>query len=157
MYNSYLEIDFTKIKDACEKVQRQIGPKQQMLPVLKANAYGIGALKMAEFLVQTIGVRALATWKSGSTVVGGPVAGGGTASDLRFSDQMTVNLRVFANLGQLTRVPVLRNAQARISVNNLFNDTQEVRDNSGTVPLRYQAGYLNPQGRYVELSIQKQF
>jgi len=60
MYNSYLEIDFTKIKDACEKVQRQIGPKQQMLPVLKANAYGIGALKMAEFLVQTIGVRALA-------------------------------------------------------------------------------------------------
>lgn len=104
-----------------------------------------------------IGTRVLATWKSGSTVIGGPVAGGGTASDLHFSDQMTVNLRVFANLGQLTRVPALRNSQARISVNNLFNDIQEVRDNSGLVPLRYQAGYLNPQGRYVEISFQKQF
>lgn len=60
MYNSYLEIDFSKIKDACEKVQKRIGPKQQMLPVLKADAYGIGALEMAEFLVQTIGVRAVA-------------------------------------------------------------------------------------------------
>ena len=59
-YNSYLEIDFSKIKDACEKVQKQIGPKQQMLPVLKANAYGIGALEMAAFLVQTIGVKAVA-------------------------------------------------------------------------------------------------
>ena len=104
-----------------------------------------------------IGTRVLATWMSGSTVIGGPVAGGGTASDLHFSDQMTVNLRVFANLGQLTRVPALRNSQARISVNNLFNDIQEVRDNSGLVPLRYQAGYLNPQGRYVEISFQKQF
>jgi len=88
---------------------------------------------------------------------GGPVAGGGTASDLRFSDQMTVNLRVFANLGQLTRVPALRNAQVRLAVNNLFNDIQEVRDSSGAVPLRYQAGYLNPQGRYLGISFQKQF
>ena len=60
MYNSYLEVDFTKIKDAYLKTKAAIGPRQDILPVLKANAYGIGALKMAEFLVQTLGTQILA-------------------------------------------------------------------------------------------------
>jgi len=60
VYNSYLEVDFTKIKDACLKVKTAIGSKQDILPVLKANAYGIGSLTMANFLVQTMDVKALA-------------------------------------------------------------------------------------------------
>lgn len=60
VYNSYLEVDFSKIRDAYQKVKAAIGPKQEIMPVLKANAYGIGALTMADFLVQTMGAKSLA-------------------------------------------------------------------------------------------------
>ncbi len=108
-----------------------------------------------------IGVRANGTWRSGSTVVGGPIAGGGTASDLTFSNRMSVNLRFFVDLGQrealVRRTPFFRNARVRLAVDNLFNDRQTVRDTNGIVPLRYQQGFLDPAGRFIELSFQKRF
>ena len=104
-----------------------------------------------------IGFRLNGTWRQGSTVVGGPVAGGGTASDLVFSDRMSINLRAFADLSRVFDGPVFRNTRVRLAVDNIFNDRQSVRDGSGLVPLRYQQGYADPQGRYVELSIQKRF
>lgn len=104
-----------------------------------------------------IGFRLNGTWREGSTVVGGPVAGGGTASDLVFSDRMSINLRAFADLSRVFDGPVFQNTRLRLAVDNIFNDRQTVRDETGVVPLRYQQGYLDPQGRYVELSIQKRF
>lgn len=108
-----------------------------------------------------IGVRLNGTWRQGSTVVGGPIAGGGTASDLIFSDRMSINLRGFVDLNQrealIREMPFLRNARLRLSVDNIFNDRQSVRDDSGFVPLRYQQGFIEPQGRYVELAFQKRF
>lgn len=104
-----------------------------------------------------IGFRLNGTWRQGSTVIGGPIAGGGTAGDLVFSDRMTVNLRAFADLSKLSDSPVFRNTRLRLAVDNIFNDRQTVRDDSGLIPLRYQQGYLDPQGRYIELSIQKRF
>jgi len=107
------------------------------------------------------GVRGNGSWQSGTTVVGGPVAGGGTASDLRFSPLFTVNLRAFVNLDQQTSlvqaVPFLRGSRIRLSVDNLFNDRLNVRDDGGLVPLRYQPGLIDPLGRRVELSFRKQF
>ena len=108
-----------------------------------------------------IGVRLNGTWRQGSTVVGGPTAGGGTASDLIFSDRMSINLRGFVDLTQqeslVRAVPFLRNARLRLSIDNIFNDRQSVRDDGGLVPLRYQQGFIEPQGRYVELALQKRF
>ncbi len=104
-----------------------------------------------------IGFRLNGTWRQGSTVVGGPVTGGGTASDLVFSDRMNINLRAFADLSRVFDGPVFRNTRLRLAVDNIFNDRQSVRDDSGFVPLRYQQGFIDPQGRYVELSIQKRF
>lgn len=104
-----------------------------------------------------IGFRLNGTWRQGSTVIGGPVAGGGTASDLSFSDRMTVNLRAFADVSRISDNPLFRNMRVRLAVDNIFNDRQTVRDDSGVIPLRYQQGYLDPQGRYIELSIQKRF
>lgn len=104
-----------------------------------------------------VGFRLNGTWRQGSTVVGGPVAGGGTASDLIFSDRMTVNLRAFADMTRISDSPLFRNMRLRLAVDNIFNDRQTVRDETGVIPLRYQQGYLEPQGRYIELSIQKRF
>ncbi|HEY9091046.1 TonB-dependent receptor [Parasphingorhabdus sp.] len=89
------------------------------------------------------------------------VNGGLTGSDLRFSDLTTLNLRVFMNLddrGDLTeKITFLKGGRLSFRIDNIFNDIQDVRDNSGIVPLRYQTGLIDPIGRYVELSFRKRF
>lgn len=59
MYNSYLEVNFGKMKESYRKVQSAAG-QRGVIPVLKANAYGIGLLPMADFLVNTMGADVLA-------------------------------------------------------------------------------------------------
>ncbi|ASK86835.1 hypothetical protein [Sphingorhabdus sp. SMR4y] len=89
------------------------------------------------------------------------VDGGLTGSDLRFSDLTTLNLRMFINLddrGNLTeKIPFLKGSRIAFKIDNIFNDIQTVRDDSGLIPLSYQQGYLDPVGRYVEIDFRKQF
>ncbi|GAB5487908.1 MAG: TonB-dependent receptor plug domain-containing protein [Parasphingorhabdus sp.] len=89
------------------------------------------------------------------------VIGGLTGSDLQFSDLTTLNLRVFVNLdnrGNLTeRFKFLKGSRIALRFDNIFNDIQDVRDNSGLVPLRYQTGFLDPAGRYIEIDFRKRF
>ncbi len=59
MYNSYLEVNFGKMKESFRKVQAAAG-KRGVIPVLKANAYGIGLIPMADFLVNTMGAEVMA-------------------------------------------------------------------------------------------------
>ena len=59
MYNSYLEVNFGKMKDQYKKVQAAAG-RRGVIPLLKANAYGIGLEPMADFLVNTMGADVLA-------------------------------------------------------------------------------------------------
>jgi len=89
------------------------------------------------------------------------VNGGLTGSDLRFSDLTTLNLRMFINLddrGNLTeKIPFLKGSRIAFKVDNIFNDIQTVRDDSGLIPQSYQQGYLDPVGRYVEIDFRKRF
>ncbi|SIO12183.1 TonB-dependent Receptor Plug Domain [Parasphingorhabdus marina DSM 22363] len=89
------------------------------------------------------------------------VDGGLTGSDLRFSDLTTLNLRMFVNLndrGNLTeKVKFLQNSRIALRIDNLFDDIQTVRDASGVVPLSYQPGFVDPVGRYFEISFRKRF
>ena len=89
------------------------------------------------------------------------VNGGLTGSNLRFSDLTTVNLRMFINLddrGNLTeKVPFLKNSRIALKMDNIFNDIQTVRDDSGLIPLSYQSGYMDPVGRYIEIDFRKRF
>ncbi|MEH6757483.1 MAG: TonB-dependent receptor [Parasphingorhabdus sp.] len=89
------------------------------------------------------------------------VNGGLTSSDLRFSDLTTLNLRMFVNLddrGNLTeKYKFLKGSAISLRIDNVFNDIQDVRDSNGLVPLSYQTGYVDPVGRYVELSFRKRF
>ena len=102
-----------------------------------------------------IGARVSVNWQSATRV------DTGTASSLHFSDLTTVNLRIFSDLGQKPKLalahPFFRGARITLSINNLFNARQDVRDATGVTPLRYQPGYLDPIGRNVLISFRKLF
>jgi outer membrane cobalamin receptor len=106
------------------------------------------------------GGRLTANWQSGTEVRGVPAGAGGTSSDLRFSNFTTVNLRLFANLGEqqfVKQMPWVRGTRVSLAVNNLFNARPEVRDPTGTTPLGYLPEELDPLGRSVTLSVRKLF
>lgn len=84
---------------------------------------------------------------------------GTTGPDLRFSDQLTVNLNTFINLDQRTawveRYPWLKGSRLNFGVQNLFDSRLEVTSSSGTVPLNYQPDFLDATGRTISLSFRK--
>ncbi len=51
----------------------------------------------------------------------------------------------------------LKGSRLRLSVDNIFNAQQRVTTQDGTVPLRYQPGFIDPQGRVISLSFRKRF
>lgn len=105
-----------------------------------------------------IGLRFSGNYQSGSRVDGGTLPG---ATDLRFNDIATFGVRAFVNFDNkpaLTEaVPFLKGSRLRLSVDNIFNAQQRVTTEAGDVPLRYQPGFIDPQGRVVSLSFRKRF
>ena len=105
-----------------------------------------------------IGLRFTGNYQSGSRVDGGVLPG---ATDLRFNDIATFGMRAFVNLDnkpKLTEaVPFLKGSRLRLGVDNIFNAQQRVTTDAGEVPLRYQPGFIDPQGRVVSLSFRKRF
>jgi len=102
-----------------------------------------------------------ANWQSGTRIEGGPIAGGGTSSDLRFSSLATLNLNLFADLSQRTaliaRHPWLKGTRIFVGVQNVFDSRLRVRDETGDVPLSYQPDYLDPLGRSLRIGIRRLF
>ena len=72
-----------------------------------------------------------------------------------------MNLRAFLDFDQKESVvealPFLKGARLRLSIDNLTNSYQEVRDANGATPLRYQRGFVDPLGRAFEISFRKRF
>jgi hypothetical protein len=105
-----------------------------------------------------LGARLSATWQSGTTVQG---ASGLAGDDLRFGSLATVNFRLFANLGGMPKViadhPWLRGSRVTVSIDNLFNERQRVRDATGMTPVNYQPDLLDPLGRTIRISFRKLF
>jgi iron complex outermembrane recepter protein len=134
------------------------------LDLLKGDAIGAaGGTSRHEVEAQAglthngFGARLSGQWRSATDVNGG--IDGDEA--LRFGDLTTVNLRLFANLGQqrslVERIPFLRGSRLTLSANNLFNQRQTVRDALGETPVRFQPNYLDPLGRTIRLSFRKLF
>jgi hypothetical protein len=102
-----------------------------------------------------LGARLGANWRSGTNVTTL------TGDDLHFSPVGTLNLRLFANPGDIPEVavkhPWLRGTQFRLEVNNLFNSRPQVHDAAGNVPLNYQPGLLDPIGRTIMVTFRKLF
>ena len=105
-----------------------------------------------------LGARLSANWQSATHVDG---ATGLPADQLRFGSLTTVNFRLFANLGGMPKVvadyPWLRGSRVTVSINNLFNERQRVRDATGATPVNYQPDLLDPLGRTIRISFRKLF
>ncbi|NJC39759.1 hypothetical protein GGQ87_000017 [Brevundimonas alba] len=94
-----------------------------------------------------------ANWREGTRV------NGGTGPDLFFSDQTTVNLNVFVDLGAQTslveKYPWLKGTRVQLGIRNLFDSRTEVTSSAGDTPLNYQPDYLDPEGRSIGISLRK--
>ena len=105
-----------------------------------------------------IGIRVNADYKSATRVNGSGLPG---SSDLFFGDIVTANARLFFDLSsreKLTEaIPFLKGSRIAIRVDNIFGGIQDVRDGNGDVPLSYQPGFVDPRGRFVEVSFRKTF
>jgi outer membrane receptor protein involved in Fe transport len=97
----------------------------------------------------------ITNWKSRTRIIAG------TADDpntIVFSPLLRFDLSAFANLGTVfPDTPVLANSRVTLSVENLLDAKQRVRDETGSTPLSYQPYLLNALGRTVSLSLRKTF
>lgn len=139
-----------------------IRPTLPTVDLLSGGAIGIGGApsRHQANLLMTLGARGMGIvlsgqWRSASSLV---ITTGAGADRLRFSPLATVNLRAFvAGTRLFPGERRLRGSRFSISVANLLNDRQEVRDSAGATPLRYQPGYRDPIGRTVEFEFRKVF
>ena len=89
----------------------------------------------------------------------GPSDVGSDQNRLRFGSLATLDLRVFADLGQLFEKEdgVLDDLRLSLKVDNLFDGRRKVTDVNGDTPLSYQPFLIDPTGRYLGIDIRKMF
>ncbi len=104
------------------------------------------------------GLRLNGSWTAPATVRGNDALG---SSDLRFGSVTNVDLRLFVDMAQrkklVEQMPFLKGARISFTVDNLFDSRQKVTDSSGIVPLAYQRGFRDPQGRVIGIDLRKVF
>lgn len=142
----------------------RIVPGGRVLDLLDGDALsGAGIARRSATLegggfYRGFGLRLSGTYAAGTRVDGSGLPG---ASTLRFSDLATFNVRGFVDLGRMAkltqRAPFFKGTRLAFGVNNLFDGVQKVTDQTGATPLRYQRGYLNPEGRVFSIELRKQF
>ena len=107
-----------------------------------------------------LGLRLTGNYISGSTVKGS-LTPGSSDGDLRFSDLLTLNARFFINFDSrkslIKRVPLLKGTRLSLRIDNLTNAIRDVRDNNGMVPFSFLPGFVDPRGRFIEVSLRKIF
>ena len=105
------------------------------------------------FTKDGLGLRVNADWQA-PTRVNGVTA----ADDLRFGSLFTLNLRAFADLGQVARkTEWLRGARVSLRLDNLLDQRIRVTDGTGATPPGLQPALLDPIGRSVRLELRKLF
>ncbi|WP_299323889.1 hypothetical protein [Parasphingopyxis sp.] len=110
------------------------------------------------FFHNGIGMRVNAEYTGAARIDGDPLLG---TDSLFFRDLFKMNVRAFFNFdsrpGLVEDVPFLGGARLALRVDNLFGGIRRVTDQNGDVPLAYQPGFIDPRGRYIELSFRKRF
>lgn len=102
-----------------------------------------------------LGMQLYGTWRSATLIRSAETP---SPSDIYFSAQANVDMRLFADLGTLVpRNGVLKGARLSVSVTNLLDSKQRVRDGNGLTPIRYQPYLLNPLGRAITIGLRKVF
>jgi hypothetical protein len=92
---------------------------------------------------------------TGETRLDGTLA----ANDLFFDDIVTFNLRVFANMGEVTgkNEGLWKDFRVSLVADNLFDAQRRVRDGTGATPVNYNAFVIDPLGLYLGVDLRKLF
>ncbi|MCM0000881.1 MAG: hypothetical protein NBV68_15995, partial [Erythrobacter sp.] len=92
---------------------------------------------------------------TGETRLDGTVA----ANDLFFDDIVTFNLRIFANLGEVTgkNEGLWKDFRVSLVADNVFDAQRRVRDGAGITPVNYNAFVIDPLGLYLGIDLRKLF
>ncbi len=143
-----------------------VAPGGPSLDLLNGDGLSDGGISRHTFELEGglykdgIGARLSGSYAGGTTVRGSGLPG---SSDLRFGPLATFNLRLFMNLEEQEWLigkdgpGFWKDTRLGLRVNNLFDAHQRVTDDTGTVPLRYQPGLVDPVGRYFEIELRKLF
>jgi hypothetical protein len=125
-----------------------------------ATGYGGGLARhtvrvSANLAGRGLGIQLYGSWRSATRISAAETP---SPSDIYFSAQTNVDMRFFADLGTLLpRSGVLKGARLSLSVTNLLDSKQRVRDGTGLTPIRYQPYLLNPLGRVITIGLRKVF
>jgi hypothetical protein len=81
------------------------------------------------------------------------------STDLFFADIMTFNLRIFANMGEVTgkNEGLLKDFRVSLVADNVFDAQRRVRDSAGDTPINYQPFVIDPLGLYLGIDLRKLF
>lgn len=105
-----------------------------------------------------LGMFAQGGWSAPTRVAASGAPG---TSDLRFGSVTSVNMFLFVDFSArpkwVRQVPFLKGMRVGVRIENLLDSHQRVTDGSGTVPLSYQADYVDPRGRVIGVSLRKLF
>lgn len=144
------------------KAQRVIHPGLPVIDLLNGGAVGFGggqprhgAQGSIGISGQGMGLRLTGRWKGETVIRAGELP---SAADLRFASRLSLNLRLFGNLGTLMpETAWAKGARLTLATDNLFDSKQRVADGNGITPLRYQPYLIDPMGRTITLALRKAF
>nr|WP_294817903.1 hypothetical protein [uncultured Sphingomonas sp.] len=125
-----------------------------------ATGYGGGLARhtvraSANLAGRGVGMQLYGSWRSETLIKSSETP---SPSDLFFSAQTNMDMRLFADLGTLAPGnAVLKGARLSLAVTNLLDSKQRVRDGNGLTPIRYQPYLLNPLGRVITIGLRKVF
>jgi hypothetical protein len=138
----------------------QLGLPEVDLLAGGATGYGGGLARhtvrvSANLAARGVGIQLYGTWRSATSIKAAETP---SSSDLFFAAQTNLDMRLFADLGTLApRSSVLKGARLSLSVTNLLDSKQRVRDGNELTPTRYQPYLLNPLGRAITIGLRKVF
>jgi iron complex outermembrane recepter protein len=113
-------------------------------------------LEVGLFNSKGIGIRMSGRYTGPTRIDGSGLPG---ALDLEFDDLVTVDLRLFANMGQLTgkNEGFFKDLRLTLRADNLFDQQLQVRDQFGNTPIAYQPLLIDPLGLNFRFEIRKLF
>ncbi len=102
------------------------------------------------------GLRASGSYVGPTRIDGSGLPG---STDLYFGDLARLDLRLFADLGEILgkKDGYLKGLRVSLVADNVFGGIQRVTDQDGNVPLSYQPALVDPKGRYLGFDIRKLF
>lgn len=134
------------------------GPVLDLLggDALSAGGTARNALEMnGGWFYRGFGMFLNGTWSAPTRV---KASGAPGTSELRFGSVTKLNVNLFVDMAQrFKQAAFWKGTRLSLRAENLFDSRQKVTDGSGAVPLSYQADYMDPRGRVLELEFRKMF